>query len=115
MLTRVLLPICREVYRRVQHIQTSLCPESEKRAPDGQRGQNIRGAFKLNVSSSSFNFDASQPEILGGPEFGDSKFSNTDVHIGENYRDPSNPIQETLNQASLRSLTYFYIYLNVEG
>lgn len=45
MLTRMLPPICREVDRHVQHIQTSLCTESEKRVSDGQRGQNIRGAL----------------------------------------------------------------------
>jgi hypothetical protein len=73
----------------------------------------------LNLERSVFNFDASRPEILGDPEFGESKDTWVVIPMyGENQnysKDPSNPIQETLNQTSLQQccedLTYLYLPL----
>jgi len=96
MLTRMLLPICREVDRRVQHIQTSLCPESEKRAPDGQRGQNIQGAFKLNVSLQASILMHHNPKFSAVLSLGNPNL----VILMWTDRGPSNPIQETPNAIS---------------
>lgn len=59
-----------------------VCVQNPRNASRTARGVKIFEvhSIKLNVEcqSSSFNFDTSQPEILGGPE---SKFSNTDVLV----------------------------------